>query len=51
MKVVWIILLGLMVDFNVRVGDSAVLWDMPDFIMGEKKVLVATVIPSFPCTS
>ncbi len=34
---VGIILLGPMVDYNARVGDGAVLGDMPDFVMGEKK--------------
>jgi hypothetical protein len=34
---VGIILLGSMVDYNACVGDSAVLGDTHDFVMGEKK--------------
>ncbi len=34
---VGIILLGLTVYDNVRVGDSAVFGDAPDFVMGEEK--------------
>ncbi len=37
MHVVGIILLGLMVYDNARIGDSAVFGDAPDFVMGEKK--------------
>ncbi len=37
MNVVGIILLGMMANYNARVGDGAVLGDAPDFVMKEKK--------------
>jgi hypothetical protein len=41
-----------MVYDNACVGNGAVFGDAPDFVMGEKnEVLVATVVPSFPCNS
>jgi hypothetical protein len=41
-----------MVYDNARVGDGVVFGDAPDFVIGEKKiVLVATVVPPFPCAS
>jgi hypothetical protein len=41
-----------MVYDNAHIGDCVVFGDAPDFVMGEKKiVLVATVVPSFPCAS
>ncbi len=41
-----------MVYDNAHVGDGAVFGDAPDFVMGEKKiVLVPAVVPSFPCAS
>jgi hypothetical protein len=41
-----------MVYDNTCVGDGAVFGDVPDFVIGEKKiVLVPTVVSSFPCAS
>ncbi len=44
---VGIIFLGLMVCDDAHIGDSAVFGDTPDFVRGEKKiVLVPTVVPT-----
>ncbi len=41
-----------MIYDNACVDDGAVFGDAPDFVMGEKKiVLVPTVVPTFPCAS
>jgi hypothetical protein len=45
--VVGIILLGLMVYDNARIGDGAVFGDEPDFVMGEKKDNVSDNSGSF----
>ena len=39
---VWVVFLWTMVNANMGVGDCAILWDAPDFVVREKKDSVST---------